>query len=114
MRATRGPTISLASPLSLNCWHNFPFGRFVVNLAAANLCSDLVVTPLTVLDLWAASPCPLASQLTQAPGLRLAFCSLLTGLASLASVASLLATLLIGQFSTYRTIGPNIYEDTKP
>ena len=85
-----------------------------MNLAAANLCSDLVVTPLTVLDLWAASPCPLASQLTQAPGLRLAFCSLLTGLASLASVASLLATLLIGQFSTYRTIGPNIYEDTKP
>ncbi len=69
-----------------------------MNLAAANLCSDLVVTPLTVLDLWAASPCPLASQLTQAPGL----CSLLTGLASLASVASLLATLLIGQFSTNR------------
>ena len=113
--------------------------RFVVNLAAANLCSDLLLTPLTVLDLVSSSspliqqllrpaavgqllqPQPLGvqllgphvvepsaveqlllpaavEQLLRPPGVQQrAFCSLLSALTSLTSVASLLATLLIGK-----------------
>ncbi len=64
-----------------------------MNLAGANLCSDLLVAPLTVLDLYAASGPPLR----ESPALQLAFCTLLTALTSLTSVASLLATVLIGR-----------------